>query len=70
MSTERERREKHELVRAKEDAAIAGIPANILARLAVAQAAFKARGGCPGCGSLILAVHTYPCSECAKHPFD
>lgn len=58
-------------VRAVEDAAIAGIPADILARLAIAQAEFRAKGGCPGCGSQILAVHGPGyCSETAKHPFD
>lgn len=57
-------------VRAAEDEAIAGIPADIMARLTIMQAEFKAKGGCPGCGSQILAVHTYPCSEMAKHPFD
>lgn len=57
-------------VRAAEDLAIAAIPADIMAALEKAQTEFVARGGCPGCGSQILAVHELPCSECDKYPFD
>ena len=53
-------------VEAAEDAAIASIPKHMLDHLEQAQARFKAAGGCPGCGSLILAVHTMPCSELEK----
>lgn len=49
-------------IEAGEQEAIAGIPADIMARLAIANAEFRAKGGCPGCGSLILAVHYIPCS--------
>lgn len=45
----------------RERAAIAEIPDDVLAALAKAQAAHKAKGGCPGCGSLVLAVHFGSC---------
>lgn len=48
-------------VDAAEREAIAGIPADIMARLTIAQAEFRAKGGCPGCGSQILAVHDGSC---------
>ncbi len=48
-------------VDAAEQAAIAGIPVNILKRYKAAQQRFKARGGCPGCGSLILSMHRGDC---------
>lgn len=55
-------------IEAAEDAAIAGIPAEILARLEIANAKFAADGGCPGCGSKRIAVHTLPCSWCDENP--
>lgn len=57
-------------VRAAEDAAIAGIPRDLLEWLEQANAEFAASGGCPGCGSKRVAVHHLPCSELDKHPFD
>lgn len=44
-----------------ERAAIDSIPIDVLAHLRKAQAEFEKRGGCPGCGSLVLAVHKIPC---------
>lgn len=46
------------------------VSAVILGRLKAANAEFAAKGGCPGCGSQILGVHGFPCSESDKHPFD
>jgi hypothetical protein len=54
---------KRAKARAAEDAAIAGIPADMLTTLAIAQAEFRAKGGCPGCGSKVLAVHYLPCKD-------
>jgi hypothetical protein len=53
-----------------ERAVIDSIPRDIMENMKRAQAAHEAKGGCPGCGSMVLAVHHIPCSECAKHPFD
>lgn len=54
--------------RAQRDAAEAAVVASIsrepLGRMDKARAKFKAESGCPGCGSQVLAVHTYPCSAC------
>lgn len=44
-------------IEAAERAVVEGIPAYLLARLAVANAEFQAKGGCPGCGSQRIAVH-------------
>ena len=52
-------------VRVAEDAAIAGIPPDIMARLERSQIELVAKGGCAGCGSQILAVHSILCSETA-----
>lgn len=49
----------------KERAAIAKIPPALLADLAKAQAAYRAGGGCKGCGSLVLAVHQAGCPTSA-----
>ena len=45
------------------------LPVDSLARFAyrMADAAIAAQGGC---GSKRIAVHTLPCSELNKHPFD
>ena len=48
-------------VRADEDAAITVIPPAIMARLEDAQKEIVTKGGCPSCGSEILAVHSIPC---------
>lgn len=53
-------------VLAAEEQTIAGIPADLLAFLAVAEARFRAKGGCPGCGSQILAVHDGACPTLAN----
>jgi hypothetical protein len=29
-----------------------------------AQREHEAKGGCPGCGSMVFAVHNSPCSVC------
>lgn len=57
-------------IEAAEDAVIASLPRKLLDNMERAQKEFAAKGGCPGCGSKILAVHHLPCSECDKHPFD
>jgi hypothetical protein len=48
-------------VRAAEEAAIAGIPAELLENLRQANERFKAAGGCPGCKSMRVAVHYGHC---------
>lgn len=48
-------------VQAAEDAVIASIPADLREHMRKAEEAFKARGGCKGCGSQILAVHYGAC---------
>lgn len=48
-------------IEAAEDAVIASIPKDLLQRLECANREFAAKGGCPGCGSLRLAVHTGNC---------
>ena len=57
-------------VAAAEDAVIASIPATLLENLKRANEELAARGGCPGCGSTLVGVHTLPCSWCSEHPFD
>jgi hypothetical protein len=57
-------------VQAAEDIVIAGIPQWMLDNAKKADAKFKAAGGCKGCGSQVIGVHTYPCSYCDEHPFD
>ena len=49
-------------VQAAEDAVIASLPADLMENLRLANAEFAAKGGCPGCGSKRIAVHTLPCS--------
>jgi hypothetical protein len=48
-------------VQAAEDAVIASIPADLMENMRKADEAFKARGGCKGCGSMVLAVHLGGC---------
>lgn len=57
-------------VDAAEREAIAGIPKWLADNMAKADAEFKKRGGCPGCGSQVIGVHHGDCTELAKHPFD
>ena len=52
-------------VLAAEDAVIASIPADLMENMRKAQAAFEARGGCKGCGSMRIAVHRGNCSTLA-----
>lgn len=52
-------------VRAAEDAVIASIPADLMENMRKAEEAFKARGGCKGCGSMTLAVHYGACPTLA-----
>lgn len=48
--------------KAGEDAVVASIPADLMENMRRADAAFAANGGCPGCGSKLIAVHRMPCS--------
>lgn len=50
-------------VQAAEEAVIAGIPADLMEVMRKADEEFKARGGCKGCGSQILAIHYGSCPE-------
>jgi hypothetical protein len=59
--TDRSDRIERARIEAAEQEVIAGIPADIMASLAIAQAEHRAKGGCPGCGSMVLAVHNIPC---------
>jgi hypothetical protein len=52
-------------VQAAEDAVIASIPADLMENMRKADEAFKARGGCKGCGSMVLAVHRGGCPALA-----
>lgn len=45
-------------MQAAEEAVMSLVPPE----LDIAQQAHEARGGCPGCGSMVLAVHKFPCS--------
>lgn len=55
-------------VRAAEDAVIASIPKSIKDVMDQAQRDHEAKGGCPGCGSKVFAVHTLPCSVLDNEP--
>lgn len=57
-------------VEAAEEAVIASIPQVLLENMRRANEELAARGGCPGCGSKRVGVHTLPCSYCDAHPFD
>ena len=52
-------------VQAAEEAVIASMPADLMENMRKAEEAFKARGGCKGCGSQILAVHYGLCPTLA-----
>ena len=46
---------------AAESAVIASIPKELRDRMDMAQAEHEAKGGCPGCGCMVLACHTGDC---------
>lgn len=48
---------------AAERAVIDSIPRDLMDHMAQAQHEFAARGGCPGCGSMTIAVHKATCPE-------
>jgi hypothetical protein len=48
-------------IRAAEEAVIASIPRDLIDRLDKAQAEHEAKGGCPGCGCMVLACHAGDC---------
>lgn len=48
---------------AAEQAVIDSIPRDLMDHMAQCQREFEAQGGCPGCGSMTLAVHYPPCPE-------
>lgn len=50
-------------VHAAEQAVIDSIPKELLETMRKADEEFKAKGGCPGCGSKLLAVHYGNCPE-------
>jgi hypothetical protein len=56
-------------VRAGEDAVIASIPVSLKEIMDEAQAAHEARGGCPGCGSMVHAVPRGGCPTLANNPY-
>ena len=53
-------------VQAAEEAVIASIPADMMEIMRKAEESFKARGGCKGCGSMVLAVHRGSCPTLAN----
>lgn len=53
-------------VSAAEGAVIASSPVHLMENLRKANEAFKARGGCKGCGSVVLAVHYSKCPTLRK----
>lgn len=52
-------------VRAAEDAVIEGIPPELKRMMEEAQRKHVEKGGCPGCGSMVFAVHNAGCPTCA-----
>jgi hypothetical protein len=56
-------------VQAAEEAVIASIPADLKEHMRKADEAFKARGGCKGCGSMVLAVHRGGCPTLREPDF-
>lgn len=52
-------------VQSAEEAAIANIPTDLYENMRKADEAFKASGGCNGCGSLVIAVHRGSCPTLA-----
>ena len=62
------RKIEHARVLAAEEAVIASIPASLLENMKRANAEFRAKGGCPGCGSQVIGVHTMPCAWCDENP--
>lgn len=54
-------------VRAAEEAVIESIPADLKAAMDKAQAAHKAKGGCPGCGHMVLALHYGDCPTLSEN---
>jgi hypothetical protein len=56
-------------VHAAEDAVIASIPTDLRENMRKANEAFKARGGCKGCGSMVLAVHYGNCPALADDAY-
>ena len=54
-------------VEAAERVAIAGIPQSLLDNMAQANAVFREKGGCPGCKSQAIGVHSGGCPELLKY---
>lgn len=52
---------ERERMLAAEREVVAGIPADLLAHMVVADAKFAAEGGCKGCGSKLIGVHKGGC---------
>lgn len=52
-------------VRAAEEAVIASIPPDLKAMMDEAQRKHVEKGGCPGCGSMVYAVHKVSCPTLA-----
>lgn len=52
-------------VQSTEESVIASIPADLRENMRKADEAFKASGGCKGCGSMVIAVHRGGCPTLA-----
>lgn len=52
-------------VQSAEEAVIANIPTDLYENMRKADEAFRANGGCKGCGSLVIAVHRGGCPTLA-----
>lgn len=48
-------------IRAAEDAVIASLPPDLKRIFDDAQRSHEAKGGCPGCGHMVLACHRVGC---------
>lgn len=60
---------ERERVLAAEQAVVDNIPKPLLNWLEQANKEFADKGGCPGCGSKLIAVHRLPCSAYEKDPY-
>jgi hypothetical protein len=56
-------------VLAAEDAVVASIPAELLENARKANAAFKAKGGCPECKSTSIGIHYGGCAALDEYDF-
>lgn len=56
-------------IAAAEQAVIDSLPNDLLQQIEESNRKFAAAGGCPGCGSKLIAVHYGNCPELEKDEF-